>query len=98
MSERGKEDDNEALRRREHTMPELGTTAREIRWVLVSDAARARLFEQRYDNDMPREIADFPNPDGRAHNRDLVSDADGRRQVGGHGGGGQSGSHSEGPA
>lgn len=49
-----------------------------VNWVLVADSARARLFEQLPGEKQLREIADFPNPDGRAQERELTSDAQGR--------------------
>jgi protein required for attachment to host cells len=52
--------------------PDIAGTA----WVLVADGARARLFESQGPEF--REIADFPNPEGRMDNRELNSDADGR--------------------
>jgi protein required for attachment to host cells len=51
----------------------MGTT-----WILCADRSRARLFEIDLHSDAPREVADFANPAGRAHERDLRSDADGR--------------------
>jgi protein required for attachment to host cells len=51
----------------------MGTT-----WILAANASRARLFEVVPHADTPREIADFSNAAGRAHERDLQSDASGR--------------------
>ena len=47
-------------------------------WILCANASRARLFEVVAHSDTPREVADFVNPAGRAHERDLRSDAAGR--------------------
>jgi protein required for attachment to host cells len=51
----------------------MGTT-----WILAANASRARLFEVVPHDAAPREIADFSNAPGRAHDRDLQSDASGR--------------------
>ena len=51
----------------------MGTT-----WILSANSSRARLFEVDPTGDAPREVADFANPAGRAHERDLRSDAAGR--------------------
>src|SRR4051812_11078052 len=51
----------------------MGTT-----WILCANAARARLFEVEPHSQAPREVADFVNPAGRAHERDLRSDAAGQ--------------------
>ena len=51
----------------------MGTT-----WILTANSSRARLFEVDPTGDAPREVADFANPAGRAHERDLRSDAAGR--------------------
>jgi protein required for attachment to host cells len=51
----------------------MGTT-----WILSANASRARLFEVVPHADAPREIADFSNAPGRAHERDLQTDASGR--------------------
>jgi protein required for attachment to host cells len=47
-------------------------------WVLAADASRARLFETNGGKTPFSEIQDFSNPAGRAHDRDLVTDAQGR--------------------
>jgi protein required for attachment to host cells len=51
----------------------MGTT-----WILCANSSRARLFEIDPHSDTPREVADYANPQGRAHERDLRSDASGR--------------------
>jgi protein required for attachment to host cells len=51
----------------------MGTT-----WILCANASRARLFEVVPHADTPREIADYANAPGRAHERDLQTDAAGR--------------------
>jgi len=47
-------------------------------WILAADSTRARLFERSTADEPVREIQDFLNPAGRAHDRDLRSDAEGR--------------------
>ncbi|HVO90441.1 MAG TPA: host attachment protein [Casimicrobiaceae bacterium] len=47
-------------------------------WMLVANRSRARLLEVQLGSDTPSEIADFANPEGRAHGRDLRTDEDGR--------------------
>jgi protein required for attachment to host cells len=47
-------------------------------WILCANSSRARLFEVDPSGDTPREIADYANPAGRQHERDLRSDAAGR--------------------
>src|SRR5690349_581307 len=52
------------------------------RWIVVCDASRARVFKQRGRTggyDLVQEIA---HPESRAHVRDLVTDATGRKPVG----------------
>ena len=51
-------------------------------WVLVCDASRGRLFRDGGDGRLV-EIARYDHPDARAHVRDLVSDEQGRKPVGG---------------
>jgi len=50
----------------------------ELTWMVVANRSRARILEVRARNETPREAADFVNPAGRAHERDLDSDAAGR--------------------
>ena len=45
-----------------------------ITWLLCANRSRARLLEVRHGEDAPVEIADFANPAGRAHERDLRAD------------------------
>ena len=47
-------------------------------WVLIADSSRARLFCVDRVLAPLREIQGFVNPEGRAKNRDLVSDRQGR--------------------
>ena len=47
-------------------------------WLLIADRSRARLLEAQLGSDSPTEIADFANPEGRAHGRDVTTDAYGR--------------------
>jgi len=50
----------------------------ELTWLLVANRTRARVLEIRSERDQPVERAAFVNPTGRAHERDLDSDAAGR--------------------
>jgi protein required for attachment to host cells len=47
-------------------------------WILAADSSRARIFETLESGHTIREIEDFINPEGRASNRELTSDAEGR--------------------
>lgn len=47
-------------------------------WVVAADGSRARVFEIVEPERHLREIESFDHPRGRAHNRDLKSDAQGR--------------------
>ena len=49
-----------------------------ITWLLVANRTRARILEIESERDRPIERAAFVNPAGRAHERDLDSDAAGR--------------------
>jgi protein required for attachment to host cells len=49
-----------------------------ITWLLVANRTRARILEIESERDRPIERATFVNPAGRAHERDLESDAAGR--------------------
>src|SRR6266550_1720710 len=49
-----------------------------ITWLLVANRSRARILEIQSVHDQPIERAAFVNPAGRAHERDLDSDAAGR--------------------
>lgn len=51
-------------------------------WILVSDASRARLLRAGPQQDGLVQLDAFEHPDSRAHVRDLVSDAQGRKPVG----------------
>ena len=51
-------------------------------WILVADASRARLLEDRQTKLGYKEIAQFEHPDSRARVRDLTSDANGRMPSG----------------
>jgi protein required for attachment to host cells len=48
------------------------------KWIVVADSSRARVFEVANREKHLREIEDMVNPDGRANNRELESDAAGR--------------------
>jgi protein required for attachment to host cells len=56
-------------------------------WILVGDASRAYVFEER-PSGRSSLVASFEHPDSRAHVVDLVSDAQGRMPVGGRRGSG----------
>jgi protein required for attachment to host cells len=47
-------------------------------WILAADRSKARIFEILKRHDPPTEIADFVHALGRAHERDINSDASGR--------------------
>ena len=47
-------------------------------WLLVANRTRARILEITSVRDQPIERVAFANPAGRAHERDLDSDAAGR--------------------
>lgn len=42
-------------------------------WIVAADSSRARIFEIQGDQDHLREVYDFANPSGRAHNREIES-------------------------
>ena len=50
----------------------------ELTWLLIANRTRARILEIQSERDQPIERAAFVNPAGRAHERDLDSDAAGR--------------------
>ncbi|TMH07388.1 MAG: host attachment protein [Betaproteobacteria bacterium] len=54
------------------------STALKTTWILVADSSRAKIFEVRGATRDVHEIEAFVHPEGRAHNRDLKSDASGR--------------------
>jgi len=47
-------------------------------WVVVAESSRARIFEMDGLQSPLRELDDLVNPDARAHERDLISDRQGR--------------------
>lgn len=47
-------------------------------WILAADSSRARLFQLHAPDKTPQQLEEFDNPQGRAHNRDLVTDGNGR--------------------
>ncbi len=51
-------------------------------WILVCDASRAHLFEEREPGGGYPLVASFLHPKSRAHVTDLVTDANGRKPVG----------------
>ena len=44
-------------------------------WIIAADASRARILQATDGDQRLDEIEDLLNPEGRAHNRDLVADA-----------------------
>lgn len=50
----------------------------ELTWLIVANRSRARILEIQSERSAPTETAAFVNPMGRAHERDLDSDAAGR--------------------
>ena len=50
----------------------------ETMWIVAADASRARIFETSNVAEYLLEIEDLINPEGRANNRELTSDAQGR--------------------
>jgi protein required for attachment to host cells len=59
-------------------------------WIVAADESRARVLQVTGQQDRLAEIDDLVNPEGRAHNRDLQTDAEPR--FNGHGGVGKAGS------
>lgn len=53
-----------------------------ITWFLVGDSSRARLF-QGFDRHTLNLVKEFSHPEGREHQRDIVSAPDGRFQQAG---------------
>ena len=47
-------------------------------WIVAADSSRARVFEIAEPDRRLREVEKFDHPEGRANNRELISDADGR--------------------
>lgn len=47
-------------------------------WVVVAESSRARIFALAGLQSPLREVEDLVNPEGRAHERDLISDRPGR--------------------
>jgi protein required for attachment to host cells len=47
-------------------------------WIVAADASRARVYAMERAGETPQPVEEFDNPAGRAHNRDLVTDGDGR--------------------
>lgn len=56
-------------------------------WIIAADSSRARILQVTDRGQHLEEIEDLLNPEGRAHDRELISDAHPR--FSGHGGGGQ---------
>ena len=44
-------------------------------WIIAADSSRARILQATDRNKHLDEIEDLQNPEGRAHNRDLIADA-----------------------
>ena len=55
-------------------------------WIIAADSSRARILQVTDRTKQLDEIDDLQNPEGRAHDRELISDAHAR--FSGHGGGG----------
>jgi protein required for attachment to host cells len=47
-------------------------------WIMAADSSRARVFEIAEPDRRLREVQEFTHPEGRANNRELISDANGR--------------------
>lgn len=54
-----------------------------VTWVLISDAARARIFEAEERGQKFSLVKSFDHPESRAPNRELVTDRPGRTQQSG---------------
>lgn len=44
-------------------------------WIIAADASRARILQVMDRDGRLAEVEDFVNPEGRAHDRDLIADA-----------------------
>lgn len=55
-------------------------------WIIAADSSRARILQVTDRGQHLEEIEDLPNPEGRAHDRELITDAHPR--FSGHAGGG----------
>lgn len=53
-------------------------------WIIAADSSRARILQVMDRESRLAEVEDFVNPEGRAHDRDLVED--GHPRWSGHGG------------
>ena len=62
-------------------------------WIIAADSSRARILQVTDRAQQLDEIDDLLNPEGRAHDRELISDAHSR--FSGHGGDGGPGSDRE---
>jgi len=60
-------------------------------WIIAADASRARILQVMDRDGRLAEVEDFVNPEGRAHDRDLL--ADGHPRFDGHGGNARPGSN-----
>ena len=60
-------------------------------WIIAADSSRARILQVTDRNERLDEIDDLLNPEGRVHDRELISDAHPRF----HGGGGQASDREE---
>ncbi len=61
-------------------------------WIVAADSSRARILQVMDRDERLAEVEDLLNPEGRAHDRDLL--ADGHSRWSGHGGQGKPGGHS----
>ena len=63
-------------------------------WIIAADSSRARILQVTDRDEHLEEIEDLLNPEGRVHDRELISDAHPR--FSGHGGVGKPSAHSTG--
>jgi protein required for attachment to host cells len=66
-------------------------------WIVAADSSRARIFEVADPGRRLKEIEEFNHPEGRANNREINSDPDGRFHARGSGPAGHTTGHKEAP-
>jgi protein required for attachment to host cells len=66
-------------------------------WIVAADSSRARIFEIANPERRLREIEEFNHPEGRANNREINSEPDGRFHAKGSGPAGHTTGHKEAP-
>jgi protein required for attachment to host cells len=59
-----------------------GRSAMDTRWIMVADASRARVFRENDDTHAFEFVQTFEHEASRAHARDLMADANGRKPAG----------------